>query len=74
MKRVTIKKILNKKGKKPIVCLTAYSKVTAEILDKYCDIILVGDSLGMVLYGMKTTREVNFNIFFAFLYALNLFV
>jgi len=60
MKRVTIKKILNKKGKKPIVCLTAYSKVTAEILDKYCDIILVGDSLGMVLYGMKTTREVNF--------------
>ena len=58
MLRKKIKNILNKKGKKPIVCLTAYSKPIAEILDKYCDIILVGDSLGMVLYGMKTTREV----------------
>ena len=36
MKKVTIKKILNKKGKKPIICLTAYSKVTSEILDKFC--------------------------------------
>ena len=59
MKRVTIKKILNKKGKKPIVCLTAYSKVTAEILDKYCDIILVGDSVSNVLYGMKSTKEMD---------------
>jgi len=53
-----IKKILNKKNKIPIVCLTAYSKSIAQIADKYCDIILVGDSLGMVLYGMKTTKEV----------------
>ena len=60
MKRITIKNILKKKGKEPIICLTAYSKPTAEILDKYCDIILVGDSVGMVLYGMKTTREVKF--------------
>ena len=58
MKRIIIKNILDKKGKEPIICLTAYSKPVAEILDKYCDIILVGDSLGMVLYGMKTTREV----------------
>ena len=58
MRRTKIKKIINKKGKVPIVCLTAYSKTTAEILDKYCDIILVGDSVGMVLYGMTTTREV----------------
>ena len=58
MKRITIKKILKKKGKAPIVCLTSYSKTTAQILDKYCDIILVGDSLGMVLYGMKNTRNV----------------
>ena len=58
MQKITIKKILNKKNKTPIVCLTAYSKAIAQIADKYCDIILVGDSLGMVLYGMKTTKEV----------------
>ena len=58
MQKVTINKILKKKGKTPIICLTAYSKIIAKIADKYCDIILVGDSLGMVLYGNKTTREV----------------
>ena len=58
MQKITIKKILKRKNKLPIVCLTAYSKNVAKIADKYCDIILVGDSLGMVLYGMKTTREV----------------
>ena len=58
MQRITIKNILKKKGKNPITCLTAYSKPMAEIIDKHCDIILVGDSVGMVLYGMKTTREV----------------
>ena len=56
MQKITIKKILQKKNNTPITCLTAYSKNTAKIADKYCDIILVGDSLGMVLYGMKTTR------------------
>ena len=59
MSKITIKKIIKKKGKVPITCLTAYSSSIAEILDKYCDIILVGDSLGMVLYGMKTTKKVN---------------
>ena len=58
MKRTKIKKILSKKGKQPITCLTAYSKNIATILDNYCDIILVGDSLGMVLYGMKNTKNV----------------
>ena len=58
MQKVTIKQILKKKNKLPIVCLTAYTKNIAKIADKYCDIILVGDSLGMVLYGMKTTRDV----------------
>ena len=57
-----IKQIINRKGKKPIVCLTAYSKAIAEILDKKCDIILVGDSLGMVLYGMTSTREVTLDM------------
>jgi len=60
MQRIKIQNILNKKGKKPIICLTAYSKPITEVIDKYCDIILVGDSLGMVLYGFKSTREVKF--------------
>ena len=58
MQRLTIKKILKKKGKRPIVCFTSYTKSVTKILDKYCDIILVGDSVGMVLYGMKNTRVV----------------
>jgi len=58
MLKLTIKKIFNKKNKIPIICLTAYSKAMAQIADKYCDIILVGDSLGMVLYGMQTTKKV----------------
>ena len=53
-----IKKILNKKKKSKIVCLTAYSKNIAEILDKHCDLVLVGDSLGSVLYNFKSTKEV----------------
>ena len=52
-----IKKFLNKKNKKKIVCLTSYSKSISKILDKYCDLILVGDSLANVLYGNKTTHD-----------------
>jgi len=54
-----IKKIINKKNKSKIVSLTAYSKNIATILDDFCDIILVGDSLGSVLYNYKSTREVS---------------
>ena len=53
-----IKKILNKKNKSKIVCITAYSKNNAEAIDPYTDIILVGDSLGSVLYNYTTTRKV----------------
>ena len=53
-----IKKILNKKNKSKIVCLTAYSKNIAEILDKHCDLVLVGDSLGMTVYGHNNTLSV----------------
>ena len=56
-----IKKILAKKNKKKIVSLTAYSKSIAKILDKHCDIILVGDSMGNVLYGMKNTHKITLN-------------
>ena len=53
-----IRKIISKKNKSKIVCLTAYSKNVAEELDKYVDLILVGDSLGSVLYNYKSTRNV----------------
>ncbi len=54
-----VKKILKKKNKTKIVSLTAYSKNIAQILDKHCDIILVGDSLANVLYGFKNTHQIN---------------
>ena len=54
-----IKRILDKKNKSKIICLTAYSKNIAAILDKHCDLILVGDSLGSVLYDFKSTKEVS---------------
>ncbi len=54
-----IQNILKKKGKRKIVCLTAYSKNIAQILDRYCDITLVGDSLANVLYGMKNTHKIS---------------
>ena len=53
-----IKKIIKKKNKSKIICLTAYSKNVAEAIDPYTDIILIGDSLGSVLYNYKTTRNV----------------
>lgn len=52
-----IQKIQNQKN--PITCLTAYTYPIAKILDKHCDIILVGDSLGMAIYGMENTRNVS---------------
>ena len=55
----TSRLILKKKHKSKIVCLTAYSKNIAEEIDSYTDLILVGDSLGSVLYNFDTTRKVN---------------
>jgi 3-methyl-2-oxobutanoate hydroxymethyltransferase len=52
-----ILKIIKTKNKRPLVCLTAYSKPIAKILDKYCDIVLVGDSLATAMYGMKNTHQ-----------------
>ena len=56
-----IKKFINKKNRTKIVALTAYSKNIASVLDNYCDLILVGDSLGSVLYNYKSTKEVTLN-------------
>ena len=54
-----INKLVKKKNKSKIVCLTAYSKNIASILDDHCDLVLVGDSLGSVLYNYKSTRQVS---------------
>ena len=54
-----IRNIKLKKNKRRIVCLTAYSKSIAQILDKHVDIVLVGDSMANVLYGQKNTHKVS---------------
>ena len=53
-----IRKILLKKNKSKIVSLTAYSSSVAKILDKFLDIVLVGDSMANVLYGHKNTHKI----------------
>ena len=58
MIRKNIKYIKKQKNLKKIVCLTAYTASIAKIIDKYVDIILIGDSLGTVIYGMKNTQKV----------------
>ncbi len=56
---IKIKKFLKKKNQSKIISLTAYSKNIAQILDKYCDIVLVGDSVANVLYGSKNTHSID---------------
>jgi len=56
-----IKKIIHKKNKSKIVCLTAYSKKMASIIDQDCDIVLVGDSVANVIYGMPNTHKIELN-------------
>ena len=56
-----IEKIILKKNKSKIVSLSVYSKNTAKIADKFCDLVLVGDSLGSVLYNYKSTKQVTLN-------------
>ena len=58
MKRNSAKDIMNLKGKRPIVCLTAYTAPIARALDEHVDLLLVGDSLGMVLYDYENTLSV----------------
>jgi 3-methyl-2-oxobutanoate hydroxymethyltransferase len=60
--RVTVPQIAARKGGEPIVCLTAYTALTAKILDPHVDLLLVGDSLGMVIYGMENTLGVSLDM------------
>ena len=57
-KRVSVPEIRGHKNAKPIVCLTCYHAHTARLLDEHVDLMLVGDSLGMVMHGMETTLGV----------------
>ena len=58
IKRYTVPEIFLKKNKSKIVSLSCYTSQIAKIVDKYVDIILVGDSMGMVIYGQKNTLSV----------------
>ena len=64
-KRVTIRDIRQMKGRQPVVVLTAYTTPIARLLDPHVDVLLVGDSLGMVLYGMDTTIGVTLDMMIA---------
>ena len=55
VRRLAAPDITQRKGKTPIVCLTAYTAPMAAILDEHCELLLVGDSVGMVLHGLPNT-------------------
>jgi 3-methyl-2-oxobutanoate hydroxymethyltransferase len=61
-RRLTAPDIRARKGGEPLVCLTSYHAHTARILDGYCDVILVGDSLGMVMHGLESTVPVTLDM------------
>ena len=65
VKRITVPEIMARKGREPIVCLTSYHAHTARLIDPYVDLLLVGDSLGMVMYGMETTLGVTLDMMIA---------
>ena len=60
--RITVPEIKARKGNDPIVCLTCYHAHTAQLLDNYVDVMLVGDTLGMVIHGMETTLGVTLDL------------
>ncbi|UNE54830.1 3-methyl-2-oxobutanoate hydroxymethyltransferase [Bartonella machadoae] len=59
IKRMTASEIRARKGKEPIVSLATYQAYSARIADPYCDFLLVGDSVGMVVHGFETTLPVS---------------
>ena len=54
--------ILARKGSTPLVCLTAYTTPVAKLADEHCDLVLVGDSVGMVLHGLTSTLDVTLDM------------
>ena len=65
IKRITVPEIRSRKGGEPIVCLTSISAQTSKLLDPHVDLMLVGDSLGMVFYGMESTVGVTMEMMIA---------
>jgi len=65
MKRLTVPKIRQRKGAEPLVMLTAYTVRMAQLLDSECDMLLVGDSLGQVIYGLPHTVAVTMDMMIA---------
>ncbi|WBO23370.1 3-methyl-2-oxobutanoate hydroxymethyltransferase [Sphingomonas abietis] len=65
MKRLTVPAIAGRKGGEPIVMLTAYTARMAQLLDPHCDMLLVGDSLGQVIYGLPSTLQVTLDMMIA---------
>ena len=61
-KRMTASDVYARKGQGPLVCLTAYTTPMAEILDEVCDVLLVGDSVGMVMHGLPNTVGVTIDM------------
>jgi 3-methyl-2-oxobutanoate hydroxymethyltransferase len=57
-KRLTVPQFVARKGGEKLVCLTAYTPPIARLLDPHADMLLVGDSLGMVIYGYDSTSPV----------------
>ena len=62
LKRLTVPAIRERKGGEPLVMLTAYTVRTAQLLDPHCDLLLVGDSLGQVVYGLPSTVPVTLDM------------
>ncbi|WP_033073955.1 3-methyl-2-oxobutanoate hydroxymethyltransferase [Sphingopyxis sp. MWB1] len=62
MKRLTVPRIRQRKGGEPLVMLTAYTVRMAQLLDPHCDMLLVGDSLAQVIYGMPHTVGVTMDM------------
>ena len=65
LRRLTVPAIGRRKGGEPIVMLTAYTARMAQLLDRHCDMLLVGDSLGQVIYGLDTTVKVTLEMMIA---------
>ena len=63
--RTTVRTLMARKGGEPIVILTAYTAPMARLLDPHVDCLMVGDSLGMVVYGMDTTLGVGVDMMIA---------